>query len=229
MGLVCGIVAGPLFIATFVAVGAVRTGYDPWRHPVSSLALGPYGWIQTANFVLTGILYLVFTVGLWSGPGSWVHPRLGTVLVGAAAVGLVGAGVFPTDPISGYPPGTPDRLTGYSSPGALLHDVFSAPLFLGLPVAALSWAHALRRRGSRGWALYSVCSAAAMFVIFVLASAGFAQTPALVDYGGLLQRVSVIIGMGWLTAVAVGVLRVQEPVAFRGLEQSLSTDEVPDG
>jgi hypothetical protein len=117
-----------------VAAGAVRAGYDPWCPPVSSLALGPCGWIQTANFVLTGILYLVFTLGLWSGLGSWVRPRRGTVLVGAVAVGLIGAGVFLTDPISGYRPGTSDRLTGYSSLGAFLHDVCSAPVFLGKPL-----------------------------------------------------------------------------------------------
>jgi hypothetical protein len=141
------------------------------------------------------------------GPCSWVRLRLGTVLVGAAAVGLVGAGVFLTDPISDYPPGTPDRLTGYSSLGAFLHDVFSAPVFLGLPVAALSWARAFHRQGSRRWALYSLCCAAAMVVTFVLAAAGFARTPALVDYGGLLQRVSVTIGTGWLTTVAAATLR----------------------
>jgi hypothetical protein len=54
----CGIAAGPLFTATFLAEGAARDGYRPLRHPVSSLALGPRGWIQTANFAVTGVLTL---------------------------------------------------------------------------------------------------------------------------------------------------------------------------
>jgi hypothetical protein len=218
--LVCGVVAGPVFIVTFTAAGAARTGYDPMRHPVSSLALGPHGWVQTANFWVAGVLYLVFAVGLWMGPTSRARPRLGTLLVGVAAVGLIGAGIFPTDPISGYPPGTPDRSDGYSGPEALLHDVFSAPVFLGLPVAAQSWARVYRRRGSRGWALYSMCSGVAMFVMFVLAAAAFAQTLALVDLGGLFQRVCLTIGMGWLTTMAAEILRAPGPGTSRRPERT---------
>ena len=45
----CGVIAGPLFVLVFLVEGATRAGYDPFRHPVSSLALGDHGWTQTAN------------------------------------------------------------------------------------------------------------------------------------------------------------------------------------
>ncbi|MGP0025570.1 MAG: DUF998 domain-containing protein [Streptosporangiaceae bacterium] len=48
--------AGPVFVAVFLFEGAVRDGYRPLRHPVSSLALGPRGWIQAGNFAATGTL-----------------------------------------------------------------------------------------------------------------------------------------------------------------------------
>jgi Protein of unknown function (DUF998) len=54
----CGVWAGPAFAATFLAEGAVRDGYRPLRHPVSSLALGPRGWIQAVNFAVTGFAWL---------------------------------------------------------------------------------------------------------------------------------------------------------------------------
>jgi Protein of unknown function (DUF998) len=60
----CGIWAGPVFTATFLAEGAARDGYRPLRHPVSSLALGPRGWIQTANFTVAGALTLAGYGGL---------------------------------------------------------------------------------------------------------------------------------------------------------------------
>lgn len=60
----CGMWAGPVFTAAFVAEGAVRDGYRPLRHPVSSLALGPRGWIQTLNFAVTGVLTLAGAAGL---------------------------------------------------------------------------------------------------------------------------------------------------------------------
>ena len=62
--LACGAIAGPLFVLVFLLEGATRANYDPLRHPVSSLALGDYGWVQSANFVAAGLLTLAFSVGL---------------------------------------------------------------------------------------------------------------------------------------------------------------------
>lgn len=200
----CGVPAGPAFVATFLAEGAVRDGYDPLRHPVSSLALGPRGAVQTANFVVTGALYLAAAAGMWRSPR---RSATVTVLIGAAGAGLVGSGVFVTDPVSGYPPGTPDLLPGYSGPTAALHDAFAVPVFLGLPAAAL--VEAYRSRADRGWARYSAATALVMAVTFVGAGAGFAQSPAVVRYGGLFQRACVTAGFGWLTALAVRTLRVR--------------------
>lgn len=59
----CGVAAGPLFIGTFLVEGAARPDYSQLRHPVSSLALGPRGWMQTANFALAGALCLGFAAG----------------------------------------------------------------------------------------------------------------------------------------------------------------------
>jgi hypothetical membrane protein len=203
--LYCGVAAGPLFIGTFLVEGATRPDYRPLRHPVSSLALGPHGWMQTANFAITGALYLGFATGLRRAPRTTVPTKAGPILIGAAAVGLMGAGTFTTDPVSGYPPGTPDAAPAYSTAGAL-HDLFSAPTFLGVPAAALAFARGFLRCGQRGWAAYSAGSGLTMLATFALASAGFSQAPSLVDIGGLLQRASVITGFGWLTALAVRTL-----------------------
>ena len=43
--------------------GAVRDGYRPLRHPVSSLALRPRGWIQAGNFAMAGTLFLAGAAG----------------------------------------------------------------------------------------------------------------------------------------------------------------------
>jgi hypothetical protein len=51
------VAAGPVFAAVFLLEGAVRDGYRPLRHLVSSLALGPRGWIQAGNFAVTGTLF----------------------------------------------------------------------------------------------------------------------------------------------------------------------------
>lgn len=40
-----GLLAGPIFVVSFLIQGVIRPGYDPLRHPVSALSLGPGGWV----------------------------------------------------------------------------------------------------------------------------------------------------------------------------------------
>ncbi len=200
--LACGAIAGPLFVVAFVVEGATRADYDPLRHSVSSLALGDRGWTQIANFMVAGLLTLAFSVGLRRAFRPPEGSTWGPILIGVWAVGLLGAGLFVTDPVSGYPPGTPDRLSGYSWHGAL-HDLFSLPAFVALAAACFVFGRRFAARGERGWAIYSAATGVIFVGAFVLSSAGFGQAEGLVDLAGLFQRVAVIAGFGWLTLLAV--------------------------
>ena len=205
--LACGAIAGPLFTLAWVVEGATRAGYDPLRHPVSSLELGDHGWTQVANFIVAGLLSLAFALGLRRALRPLGGSTWGPLLVGAFAVGLLGAGIFVTDPVSGYPPGTPGQLQHYSSAHAALHDLFSVPTFVGLPIACFVFARRFTGWGKRGWALYSAATGVVFVVGFVLASMAFGQAEGLVDYGGLFQRATVTVGWTWLTLLAVHLLR----------------------
>lgn len=200
-----GAFAGPLFIATFLIAGAARANYNPLRHPVSSLAIGEFGWVQAANFIITGLLILVFAIGLWRtlrtpGGSTW-----GPLLVGTVAIGLIGAGIFTAEPLSGYPPGTADRSLPYSTHG-LLHDLFSTPVFVGLPAACFVFTRFFARLRERGWAIYSAASGLGMLIAFFFASMGFSQAEGFVDFGGLFQRITLVVGLGWLTLLAIHLL-----------------------
>jgi Protein of unknown function (DUF998) len=197
---VCGVVAGPLFVLVFLIEGAMTPDYDPLRHPVSSLALGPFGWTQTLNFIFVGILTLAFAVGLVRLRGA--RHKVGGILVGLWGVGLIGAGAFVTDPVSGYPPGTPPTPVDTTTPGTL-HDLFSVAAFFALGAACFVLA------GGRGWrwAMYSVLSGTAFLGAFFVAGIGFSQTEPFVEVAGLWQRVCVLIGWAWLTMLALRLLR----------------------
>jgi Protein of unknown function (DUF998) len=198
----CGLWAGPVFTTTFLAEGAVREGYQPLRHPVSSLALGPRGWVQTANFAVMGGLCLAGAAGLRLAGDRVAGSRAGPVLIAAAGAGLIGSAAFPTDPVGGYPPGTPDVLTEPSRTG-IAHNLAAIPVFFGLPAAALSYGWASWRAGEPpGFAVYCAATAVTMPVTMALAGAAFSQSPRLAGYGGLFQRASIITGFAWLTAVS---------------------------
>jgi hypothetical protein len=202
----CGLVAGPAFVTAFLIEGGVRVGYRPLRHPVSSLALGPRGWIQTANFALTGALFLAAAAGLSRTGDPAAGRRPVPALVGAAGAGLIGAAIFPTDPVSGYPPAAPGALSGPSRTGTA-HNLAAIPVFFGLPAAALACSWRSWRTGQRTFAVYGASTAITMLTSMTRAEAGFGQSPRLVNLGGLLQRVSIIVGFSWLTALSARELR----------------------
>src|SRR5262245_42496719 len=204
--LTCGVVAGPLLSLAWLLEGAWRADHDPLRHPISSLAFGEQGWMQRATFIITGLLMLAFTLGLRRAlqpRGGW---RWGTVLVAAFAVGLIGAGLFVADPLSGYPPGSPGRPLQRSLPG-VLHDLFGVPVFLGMPVACLVFARRFAAWHERGWAIYSMVTGVVFAAAFILSSVAFGQAEPLVAIGGLLQRTTLIVGWTWLTLLALHVRR----------------------
>jgi uncharacterized protein DUF998 len=207
----CGVLAGPLFVTAFLLEGATRADYHPLRHPVSTLQLGEtIGWTQTANFIIAGLLTLGFALGIRPAlRASERDSTWGPLLIGAVGIGLIGSGLFLTDPVSGYPPGTP-AISDYTWHGAL-HDLFSAPTFLGWPVACLVFARRFVGWGQRGWAIYSAASGVLFTAMFILTSQAFSQTPDLVDIGGLLQRSTITIGWIWLTLFAIHLLKTSNP------------------
>ena len=204
--LACGAIAGPLFVTAFVVQGAARTDYNPIRHSISTLALGSeFGWIQILNFVVAGLLTLAFAVGARRVLQLQKGSTWGPLLIGLYAVGLLGAGVFVTDPDAGYPPGTPTKIQDPSLHG-VLHNLSAG---LGLPAllaACFVFARWFAARSERGWALYSALSGAVFLITVVLASYGFPRTEGLGEVGGLFQRISVVCGWVWLTALAIYLL-----------------------
>lgn len=195
--LACGVAAGPLFTLVHLTTGATRPGFDQLRHPVSSLALGRPGWTQVLGFCLGGALSLAFAVGLWRAGDS----RWGAGLIAVWAVSLLGAGAFRTDPVRGYPPGTPEHPVQPSRAGTA-HDLVSLVGFLALTAACcvLAWSR------STGWALYSIASAVGFATAMALSNLAFGPNERLAPVGGLLQRVSLTIGWTWLTLLAARTL-----------------------
>src|SRR5207247_1875178 len=103
--LLCGAIAGPLFLLTVLIQDYTVPGFDPRLQPLSLLSLGEWGWVQMGNFVLAGVLNLLYAGGLWRrlhpGPsGTW-----GPLLIGAYGLGLIAVGGFRNEPANGFPPG----------------------------------------------------------------------------------------------------------------------------
>jgi len=203
--LACGVIGPILFVIVFLLEGATRANYSALRQPISSLLIGELGWMQMVNFLVTGLLLLIFALGLRRAVRGTIW---GPVLVGLVGIGLMGAGLFVSDPFNGYPPGTPLVPTVRSTHG-IIHDLFGVPVFLGLPIACLVFSRRFAKEGERGWAIYSALTCVGMLAAFVLTSMGLNQVAGLADIAGLLQRLTLCIGFTWIVLLALHLLRTR--------------------
>jgi hypothetical membrane protein len=205
--LVCGVIGPVLFIIVFLVEGATRPGYSAWRHAVSQLSLGEQGWINIANLVVCGLLLLGFSFGLRrvlrSGKGAAWGPRLAAL----CGVLLMIPGDFVVDTGLGYPPGIAPHYTLHGP----IHAIAGTLLFGCL--AALCVVLARRFAGDpawKGWAPYSIATGVMVAVLYVAtavvtnldASGALLHAPS-----GLLQRIALIGGLGWIALLALRLLR----------------------
>jgi hypothetical membrane protein len=205
--LACGAIGPLLFILVFLVLGATRPGYNPYRHPISSLSIGDTGWIQAANFLVTGLCILAFAIGVRRSLLSTKGGTWGPLLIGLTGIGFFGAGIFTTDPLFGYPASTTILLSQYTVHGHL-HDLCSILVFLGLPAACFVFCRRFVTLRNGKCAAYSLLTGLAMLATSVLASIAFMQSPSFVSFAGVFQRVSVSLGLIWLTLLSIHSLKV---------------------
>lgn len=195
-----GVLAGPVYLATALAQGLLRPGFDLMHDDVSLLSNGSLGWIQIANFIVTGAFVIAAAVGMARALGS--RAAWGPRLLGVYGAGLVAAGVFVADPMNGFPAGTPAGRPETISLHGILHIVVAAVGFLCLVAACFVEARRFERERRGRWAWFSVITG----VVFLLAFGGVASgsTSSAVILG---FWTAVIVAFTWIAAVAIDLYR----------------------
>jgi Protein of unknown function (DUF998) len=187
--------AGALFMVVALAQSFVRPGFDLRRHAISMLSLGDRGWVQVADFVICGLLFLALAAGVRRA----LHPgRAGTwgpLLVGAFGAGLVIAGAFSTDPALGFPPGAPAGMPSAMSWHAQLHSLGFLLAFGSLTAACFVLARGFAARGMPRWAAASAATGVATPLLIVLGMTGLIAT-------GVAFALAGVVTTWWLAAVA---------------------------
>jgi hypothetical protein len=152
----CGVWAGPFYLAVGLAQAFLRKGYVFSRHPLSVLTNGPGGWVQTVNFVLSGLMVLAAAVGFARvlGPKS----RGVTWFLGGYGASMLVASMFKADPVDGFPPGTPLGPPTSISTTGLVHFIAGALAFIFLATSCFLAVPAMRRRNASPLARFSVLS-----------------------------------------------------------------------
>ncbi|GAA3636163.1 uncharacterized protein DUF998 [Lentzea atacamensis] len=184
----CGVVAGPLYLVVGYAQAFTREGFDLSRHPFSMLSLGSLGWIQIANFVVSGALFVIAASGMAK------HTKWGARLIGLMGVGMILGGVFVADPGLGFPAGAPEGPPSSMSWHGALHAVAFGLAMIGWIGACFVFA---RRLG--GW----LAVMSGLTGVLLMVPMAFLGNPS----GTVLLYVVATIGWLWTSAVSLKLSR----------------------
>jgi len=146
----------------------LRPDLDPSWHTISEWAIGPWGWVMSGAFVVSGLSYAALFVLLKSQLRGAMG-RIGLGLLGICVIGAVGVGLCTTDPMPFHFP---------LSRIGTLHIIFGSSQLVLLPWAALLINLSLARKSPKwGQARRALIWTAGLplfgFVSFVLYSAIF--------------------------------------------------------
>jgi hypothetical protein len=192
-GGIAGLVAGPFFLISvglnswasidyLHGLGWAFVGGEqvPWP---SSLASGPYGWVQVATFVITGLLMMVLAIAVRDQLPRRRASSFAVLLLGVFGVALILA-AFRVD-TSMLKGGNPDTWHGWIHEIAFLLIIATgvlAPLTMGLAA-----------RGDRSWRPIGVVSltATALLVVFLI-----------FPWGNAPFLMAILTLFGWIAALA---------------------------
>lgn len=200
-----GMIGPALFVTTFLIEGWLRPGYDPFSMYVSALSLGPRGWVQVANFVIFGMLLLIFTRGVAARFQSGKASRGGVIILMIIAVGYFVSGPFVMDPAN-----TPtDQMTFHG----LIHGIAGGIVFSLMPIVCFVF---LRRfREDPQWQflqwptlVLGIICAVAVILLTVTTKSPDIQN-AFTAWTGLIQRAAIVPFMLWLFIFALGLKKEQ--------------------
>lgn len=202
MGALCGILAPVLFAVVTAVLGLVEPGYSHVEEVVSMLGAtdAPYSIVQRSNFVVSGVMLVVFAGALHRHLTDDRWAWLGPALLALAGVGWAGAGVFP---IAGGGPGPAD----WSALTSMLHEATAGVFFYGM----LASIYLLSRRLSadprwRGYDRYSRwASVTGLGLILFYGATGSDGAAVLPD--GLLQRLYLVWVGACVVVLAVHLFR----------------------
>lgn len=191
----CGVFVGPFYLALGVGQGLVRDGFSFARHPLSVLANGSGGWVQTANFVVSALLVLAAVAGIARVDAQRSRAMRAALVV--YALGMIIAAFFPTDPIDGFPPGTALGVPTTMSTSGFVHLIAGAVTFIAMAIACWAGARTMSKRAERGLSRLSLLAG---FVVFFAFFGGAAFSSNVGGVAGIW--LAVVVGWAWLAIVS---------------------------
>lgn len=192
--LLFGAVTVCIIIAVFleVIVQVLPPHYNPLSQSESDLAVGPYGFLMDINFIIRGLLYLIFLAAFTRVIPEQAQSRSGVILLAVAAIGKFVIAFAATDLTA-----RPETLHGTIHAVAALVSFFCGAL--GELLLARALRHALHTPLPRHFlvglaTLTLVWSVLIIVTVFVSSQIGI---------WGLLERIFTSLSFLWVLVVSL--------------------------
>ncbi len=198
-----GIIFPALFVITFTLEDFLRPGYNALADFISALSLGPRGWIQITNFILTGALMFVFTRRIAAEFPTGKASRGGLIFLTMIAVLFMVSGPFVMDPAE-----TP---VNQGTVHGTIHGILGSLAFLLMPISTFVY---LRRFNSDPawksfctWTISLALIITANLVLFTVSSKITQFQIAFAGWLGLIQRALIVPFMLWMFIFGIKLLK----------------------
>jgi hypothetical protein len=194
-----GLIAPIVFIGIFTMEGWLRPGYSAFEMYISALSLGSGGFIQIANFLVFGLLFLLFARTLASEYKKRSVSRAGPTLLTIFALCLFFSGPFVMDPM-GTPP-------AQISVHGTIHGILGGIAFLLMPTSCFVFLRRFRQNSSwNSFAPFTLLMSillSATLALFIFSTKFPIGQNIFHSWFGLIQRMVLIPYMFWLFTFAL--------------------------
>ena len=204
LGAWAGMAGSVLFVAVFWIEGWLRPGYQAHAMLVSELSLGPRGWVQIANFMVTGALLLLFCRG---AAAAFIRSRLqkaGCMIMAAIGAGLLVSGPLVMDPVH-----TPLGLMRWQG---FAHQLIGALVFVLMPACCFVFFCIFGKHRDWRCLRWPTLAAGLVLTVFLgfmrIAQDQYLQAYPFTEYIGYIQRGALMMFMAWMFAFSLRLYRI---------------------
>ena len=153
---------------------------------------------QNVNFILTGLLILAFSFGLYRGTGHGKMVKLGSLLVLVVGLSTVGVGVFPDDSLCPSP--------SCNSVAANGHVVAVFIIYPSIIVALLLFSRGLG--SDTAWRRYRTYSLVTGIMAFAILALDITLESTLMPWEGTIQRLFIGSWLVWIEFMAIRLFKL---------------------
>jgi hypothetical membrane protein len=182
------IVGIAVYLLNLAALHFLRPDVNPMLDPVSTYAVGPYGFLFTVADIGLGLAALALTFGLYLSIAPPGRSYVGLFLLGLYGVSVLLAGIFPID------------VGGEATTFGIIHNIFGNISFFGFPIAVILMSLGMGK--DERWRTFRRPALALSLVVVLTVILTIVGSNLGIGYG-VTQRIFNVTALAWMLLVAL--------------------------